>query len=445
MTMFYKYFSKYYTETSIWLRLKNSVFWSLVGSLVYNGMMILASFPTARILGAENYGKLGIIQSTLTTFVFLSGFAVAETAIKYISEYRNIDLKRVEKILGLIFFSCFIISIKLGIIIYILAPYFSKYILNSPQMEIYLKIMIAAILLNSISSVQIGILSGLEQFSIVAMINILKGILSFLFITFGAFLKNLIGAVIGLVISSLVLVLISQIILKNILKNQKIAINFSSFFTERRILFSYYLPSIIGGISTFSVIWIGNILLVNSPGGYVEMGIFNVANQWRMVVQFLPNIIAYPNLSILSNLYGRRNFDQYKQALDIYLLFSFLLSIVPALVVTTFSKWIMQMYGVEFLKGDKPFVILVLASTFYSVSSAFGISISSLDKLWYGMLINILWAIIFLILCSQLVKYGVYGLAFTYLIAYLVSMFISGIINFLLLKKLINTYNAKAS
>jgi hypothetical protein len=37
--------------------------------------------------------------------------------------------------------------------------------------------------------------------------------------------------------------------------------------------------------------WAANASLVNQPNGYAELGLFNTANQFRMIILYIPNIL----------------------------------------------------------------------------------------------------------------------------------------------------------
>ena len=125
------------------------------------------------------------------------------------------------------------------------------------------------------------------------------------------------------------------------IKQNGILIDYRGGWSEWHVLLSFTLPTIISGVVVVPVTWWANVVLVNQPNGYMEMGIFNATNQWRIALVFLPAILTQPTLPMLSNLYGIGSFNKYRSLL-IYNLGIVLLSVlIPAIVVSIAAPWIM--------------------------------------------------------------------------------------------------------
>ena len=71
------------TYTSVGSRLIKGFSWSVAGSAISQGLTLLASIVVARYLGKIQYGELGIIQSTLTTFAMFGGARITWCNIKF--------------------------------------------------------------------------------------------------------------------------------------------------------------------------------------------------------------------------------------------------------------------------------------------------------------------------------------------------------------------------
>src|SRR5215475_10536595 len=68
-------------------RLARGAFWSLVGSLISRGLGVVAGIGVARILGKNDYGELGMVQSTVGMFGVFAGFGMGLTANKHVAEF----------------------------------------------------------------------------------------------------------------------------------------------------------------------------------------------------------------------------------------------------------------------------------------------------------------------------------------------------------------------
>jgi Na+-driven multidrug efflux pump len=121
--VFQTYFNRFVVPSlsqidKINVRLVNGIFWSFIGSITYQGLTLLATIPVARLLGPSGYGELGIIQSTLMTFMVFSGLSLGQTATKYVAELRSRDPERVGRIIGLTSTVGLVISALLGLVLY---------------------------------------------------------------------------------------------------------------------------------------------------------------------------------------------------------------------------------------------------------------------------------------------------------------------------------------
>lgn len=75
-------------------RFLRGVFWVLAGTLITQGLTLLASFPLARMLGTVQYGELGLIQSTLGVFAIFAGPTLGLTATRQVASLRNTKPRR---------------------------------------------------------------------------------------------------------------------------------------------------------------------------------------------------------------------------------------------------------------------------------------------------------------------------------------------------------------
>jgi len=401
------------------VRLVKGIFWSFAGSIAYQGLALLATIPVAHLLGSAGYGELGIIQSTVTTFAIFSGPSLGQTATKYIAEFRRKDPEKVGRIIGLTSTVGLVTSTLLGLVLYTAAPHLAVRALNAPQLSTALRLTALTLIFKGINGVQLGILAGYEAFQSIAKINFISGLLMLPILTIGAYFGGVKGTVVALAMVSLLTVLITEKSVRGVAEQAGVATLYRSSLQEWRVLPVFYLPTVLSGLVVLPVLWVANALLVNQAGGYVEMGIFNVANQWRTAVQFFPAIIAQPVLPLLSNLYGKNAIFDFKRVLRMNLILVVATSFVPAIFIMATAKWIMQIYGSAFAQGAEVLGVMVLTTVFSSTASVIGTAISSVGRRWYGTALNFLWASTFVISTLMLVRYGAIGLAFAYLISYI--------------------------
>ena len=82
-------------------RLLRGTLWSLGGAAASRAFTLLGSVITARLLGVEGFGKLGVVQSTIGMFAVFASFALGLTATKYVAQWRNSAPHRAGRIIAL--------------------------------------------------------------------------------------------------------------------------------------------------------------------------------------------------------------------------------------------------------------------------------------------------------------------------------------------------------
>ena len=189
---------------------------------------------------------------------------------------------------------------------------------------------------------------------------------------------------------------------------------------EWRILLAFSLPAVLGNLIVTPVFWACNALLVNQPGGYVEKGIFDAANQLCMAVLVIPGLAGQAALPILSSLLAQCDWPRYLKVLKYNIVLSGGAAVLVALPLGLFAPWIMRIYGHGFQDGQWVLVCQAFSAILIGISAVVGHSLASRSKMWVGLLFNVLWGIAMVGCSLWLVKlgYGALGLALAYLIAY---------------------------
>lgn len=411
-----------FPKGSIRLRFAKGALWSLIGAIIAQGLGLLASVAVARLLGRERYGELGIIQSTLAVFAAFTSSAMGLTATKYVAELRFVDPQRTGRIIGLSTYVAAGAGVLLATALWGLAPNLASGALNAPHIVTGIQLASIALFFNSISSVQTGILSGLEAFNAIARLNLWRGLLNFPVMFWGAWRWNLEGAVAALGLVALTGVLMNGWMLGKELSRAKIPVHRRALLHDWRILSDFSLPAFLSSILVVAASWMANTMLVKQPGGYGEMGIFNAANQWRIAILFIPNAISQPMLPMLAELYGLKESRRFLVLLKTNLFIVFTSTLLAASGVAVASRWIMGAYGAEFSRGELVLIVLSFSTVLSASLAVTGSAILSMGKMWHGFALNCIWAIAFLTTFSVLVGHSALGLSVSYLVSYVVHL-----------------------
>lgn len=373
-------------------RFARGAVWSLAGALSSQGSNLAASVITARLLGTEEFGEFGIIQSTVGILGIFAGMGLGVTATKYVAEYRVRDPERAGRIVALGAAAALFSGALLALCLVIWAPELASGTLSRPSLSGELRIASVLLFLNAVNGAQMGALSGFEAFRTIARINFIRGLTTLPIAVTAVFYWKLPGAVWALCATSAVACLLSQIALRRHCGDLGIHVRLADGWAERRVLWTFSTPAFLSGALAGPAIWAANAMLVNQPAGYSEMGVFNAASQWRNAISFLPLVLTQFALPMLSSLNAERDVSRYGKALRWNLIITAGAAILAALPVALASGFIIELYGSGFEGGRVVLVIAAATAVVSCINGVVGTAIFSSGSVWAGLLFNTLWA-----------------------------------------------------
>jgi O-antigen/teichoic acid export membrane protein len=388
--------------------------------VISQGLTLVSSIVTARLLGSTGFGEYGMINSTVGMFGTFAGFGLGLTTTKFVAELRTSDPERAGRIIGL---TSIVAALSGGLIslgLFLFAPLLATHTLAAPQLVSELRMSSLLLFFNALIGVQTGTLAGFEAFRTIAKLSLAKGLLSFPLMIAGVLTWRLPGAVLGLVAASFIGWLINNLILRKKSRDAGIRATYVGVWREGRVLWSFAFPAFLANASVGPVTWMVNALLINRPRGYSEMGVFNAAYQWRTAMIFLPTLIGQVVMPMLSSLQGEKG----RQSARKILLGATLLNalfVLPALLPILFlSNRIMAFYGPGFASRGMVLLVTALTAGLYAIETPVGDIIAASGRMWLAALINLGWACVFVGSAWFFLRigWGADGLAAAYLIAY---------------------------
>jgi len=271
---------------------------------------------------------------------------------------------------------------------------------------------------SSINGYQLGALSGLEAYGGLAKAGVASGIVAMALISLGAWWGGLNGTLIGLSISAFVRCAIHNRWLRLESRVQGIKPQYrGSLGQEKAIIFEFALPAALAGYYSMPMVWLANTFLVRQPGGYGEMALYTAANNLRILVLFLPNVMNSVGLSVLNYEKAKGDITHYNQVFRFNVLYMFLVSLGGLLVMGVFGRTLLQLFGKDFEAGHFLLWILLIASLFESLSIALYQYVQSQAKIWLSFICINVPREAFLVLAAYFLvqPYGGAGLAVAYL------------------------------
>jgi O-antigen/teichoic acid export membrane protein len=107
------------------------------------------------------------------------------------------------------------------------------------------------------------------------------------------------------------------------------------------------------------------------------------------------------------------------------LLFVIIAVTFPAIIVIVISPLIKILYGSSYIGLEITLSILALSTIFASISGVMGSIITSLDKMWVGFFVNLIWGMVFLLVINWVSNLNSITLACAYLISYVILFIVA--------------------
>lgn len=349
--------------------------WAIIGSVLGHGLSLLAGIIVARLIGKEVYGEYGVIKGTLTYIAIVSTFGFGYTATKYIAKYIIEDKSKILVIVKGIYRITLIFSSVMAVLLVIFAGKVAIY-LESPHLELTLRISSVLIIFNAINAAQIGMLSGFKVFKLIARNNCYAGVVTFIFSVLLTYFYGLNGAVFALMIAFIFQTIINYILMSKCLKEyshyRNIIVEKGSLIKE---MLSFSLP-IAMQESLYTIVHWLNMLILIKFANYGEVGLLSVASLWMSVVIFIPGVLKNVMFSHLSST------NDHSGLVNKLLLINLTLASIPILFVLLFSNTISSFYGETFIGLRPVLMVSVSSAIFVTLSEVFCYELLSRGRNW---------------------------------------------------------------
>lgn len=418
-------------SSELYKRIANGAFWSVLGSAIAKILVLVAGIICANILGKKGYGELGLIRSTINMFVIFGTAGMGVTATKYISQYRHSDKNEVARIYSITTLFTTISALLIALLVIIFSSKLATHALNAPHLGDSIKFAALLLFVTIINSSYQGTLSGYENFKRISINTFISSFVEASLVVIGAVLAGVDGALLGYGIGISTMMILNRFYVKKTLIQDEIHIQYKKLkLSDFNVLTKFSIPAALSSFLVVPSYWIVRTLMVRYSG-FEELGIYEAADQWRVIILFIPSALSNIVLPILSSYIGNNEADTYKRALKINVILNVGISLVLAIAVSVLSKWISQSYGEGF---DNTYVLVFLAfsTVFSAFASVVGLSIVSQGKTCIGFAFNVIWALMFVCFSVFTLRYGygATGVAFSLMCAYMLH----GIFQFIYLK-----------
>jgi O-antigen/teichoic acid export membrane protein len=363
-------------------RFATAVGWYLLATLAGQGATFLASVVVARMIGPEQFGQLGIIQTTVVAASSIAQLGMGITATKYVAELRYIDSRRAGRILSLVLVLACATGGMASVLLLVAAEPLAARVLSAPDLESYFVWISAAVLFQSVNAVQAGALAGLQAFRGLCIVTAICGAAQLVLTVVLARVWGLHGAVAAVIIGAGLRVVAYQVSLAYETRRQGISMALAGTPGEIRVIAGFAVPSALSGLSTQPAQWASSAMLANQPEGFVEVGLYSAANALRTLVLLLPGLASSVATSFINQYYGLGHAASYRQIFRINLAISVLVVLVAGGTLAATATFALSIFGEQFTGAVEVLMVLMVSAGLEAAAAAIYQIVQSKGRMW---------------------------------------------------------------
>jgi O-antigen/teichoic acid export membrane protein len=347
-------------------RLAGDSAWVALETIATRGGMIVALWLAARELGPAAFGALVAVQGTLVLVASIVAYAVRVSAT---CEMGGAQAESRPRVIGTVVWIAVGGGLLLAVLLAASAGPIATELLARHELAPLLRTGSLLVLLECCTALQLGLLTGAHAMRAAAWTGAVASAVLVLAVGVGVAAHGAAGAVWGLVAGSAASVSLRWRPVARVLAAQRVDLSLVPRQEDLRTLARISVPTAALNLLWTPTIWLGTLMLLRVPDGYVQLGLLGAANQWFAALLFLPNVLGFATLPHLSAA-ERSGTSRLRATADLALHASVIGSVALAALVIAASPWIMASYG-EPYRAAWPALAWLAAATV--PAAAFGI------------------------------------------------------------------------
>lgn len=399
-------------------RLLRGGVWTAAGLGIALASSMLAGIGTARLLGANGFGQLAVVRSTLTMLGVFAGANLVAGVSRFVAQYLATDPERTARGIRMLLLAALTTGSVVAAAIVVLAPVVAAHLSRSSEIAGAVAIGALVIVFTTVSSVQNGILFGLHAFRAAAVVAALEGIVSAIALVAGAYGGGLRGAVAGMTAGAALGCGVRHRLLQSLLRRRGITATRTGASVDFRVLSAHGLPAMLFGIVTQPSEWIVRILLARGASGFGEVGVFTAAFAWGQAALLLPAQLNRPAVPVLATLREPHDELELQHVSEQTRRLSTASAVMIAVPLILCSPFIMRAYGSGFARGAATLCVTAISAIIASQWTSRRAVLLSREDPWLQVRYGLAWTSLLLASFFALRSFGAVGLAASYFIAY---------------------------
>lgn len=406
-------------QSELFLRFFKSTSWALFGTMVAKGSLMLTWFLIGRILEKEQYGEFGIIRSNIDSFAVFGSFGISLIGNSLVSKLRDTQKVEAGNLIGLSYLLASFFGFITFLFVLCCAGFIARSFLNDPGLENNLRLSSIIIFFYALNGCQIGILSGLEAFKSISIINIICSAISIPVLLIFAYFWGVSGTIIGFMFEIFLIAVLSYLFIRKALLQWEITVTYKNTIKNHfAIIRDLCIPAVLSGLMVAPIRFCASAIFYSEEGGKSDIGIFTILVTIQTLVLFVGNTLNAPFLTFLSSVEAENSIHFKK----INILSSWLIGIFCVLPFIFFPELLLLLLGKDYQGTEFTLSLLLIMSATVIMMYKQGLARVLVVKnmMWFSFGSNLLWGASLLIVTLFMKSYGTIGLSASYLIAYTV-------------------------
>ncbi|MFL5482618.1 MAG: oligosaccharide flippase family protein [Gemmatimonadaceae bacterium] len=368
-------------------RFGSGLLWNTIAVAFNQGSTLVANLLLANLLGRSGFGGYAVALGTVQAAAQLASLGMGSTATRYVAEYRASNPARAERIIGFTICVAVLSAALTGALLSGGGDAIAAFIFHKPELAVPFRIAGVAVFFFVLNGYFIGALAGLERFDALGWANVLAGFLYVAISAIGGYFFGLKGAVIALAASGAAQTIILMLVFRRALRRSQLTPRRSGVAENKSIITRWVIPGFLGGFTSIGALWVLQALLARSPAGLPAVGVYGAAYNLMAVVLFLPSVANNVGMTLMNNLLGARDADQYRKMYWHNMGATLAVVSVGAILVALFGNLLLGLYGPSFASGYPALLWLLAACIPESLTIATSQVILAHQKIWRSILL----------------------------------------------------------
>jgi O-antigen/teichoic acid export membrane protein len=381
-----------------------------------------ATIALSRILVPSEFGQLTIVQTMLTFVTGLAGLGLTLAVTRQVADTYLRSPQAAGRFIG-VTLCLTVIGGACATILYLAARrLLAAEVLGSQTHADLIVASSPGVLFAAVAAAAQGCLLGLERFSKAAHAQWIQTVAYSVGLVLGAVVAGVGGALVGYAAGQCVAAAAGYWLLRGATQGQGIPLSYGLRGANTRELWRLGAPAFVAFVAVSGGLLGGQVFLSHQSGGYAEVGAFNAAYRWHLVILFIPGAISPVLLPMLTSLLSQERGLDSRRLFRVTVLVALALTAVPALVMARAAGPILSLNG-EFYAGySEVLVLLAIASVPSALNNVFTSTVLGFGGVKAFLIGDVAFAATFVaVALGEIPAHGASGLALAYLAAYLLN------------------------